>query len=194
MDTAVNWAKIGEAVEWYKSIGYEYLEVPWIVGDEAYKGTAPPWVEDYKTLGGNLVASGEQSFMQMLAEGKKIGKAVCCTPCFRADGNDEYHKQYFVKVELINTDVTDENLKSMIWDARYFLESRYPLFNCGLVKFFDGTYDLTGMVLGTELGSYGIREWQGHKWIYGTGLAEPRASQVQLEEAAHYDAQVSEKE
>ena len=29
---------------------------------------------------------------------------------------------------------------------------------------------------GIELGSYGIREFAGFRWIYGTGVAEPRLS------------------
>lgn len=31
---------------------------------------------------------------------------------------------------------------------------------------------------GIELGSYGIREHKYLKWVYGTGLAEPRFSNV----------------
>lgn len=29
-----------------------------------------------------------------------------------------------------------------------------------------------------EIGSYGIREWAGNRWVYGTGMAEPRTSTV----------------
>jgi hypothetical protein len=40
----------------------------------------------------------------------------------------------------------------------------------------NGSFDL--ICKGIELGSYGIRKYNNHKWIYATGVAEPRLSQV----------------
>lgn len=40
----------------------------------------------------------------------------------------------------------------------------------------DYGYDL--LLSGIEVGSYGFREYKNNKWIYGTGLAEPRFSQA----------------
>jgi hypothetical protein len=57
-------------------------------------------------------------------------------------------------------------------DARYVLSqfSKKAI----VVQPTDDCMDLT--INGIEVGSYGKREFKNIKWIYGTGLAEPRFS------------------
>lgn len=177
MDT-VNWKRISEAINFYTNLGFKYTEVPWLVPEEPYYVTKPPGAEDFSSPKGNLIASGEQSFIHMIDNGIKLEKSVCCTPCFRIEPRpDRYHALHFMKVELIDTKVNIENLNDMIAKALIF----YNVV-CGIPsrieEFADGTYDIVGMKSGIELGSYGIRHWKSHSWIYGTGLAEPRTSQV----------------
>jgi hypothetical protein len=47
-----------------------------------------------------------------------------------------------------------------------------------VVKLEDYLYDIVEAKTGIELGSYGIREHDNLKWVFGTGLAEPRLSKV----------------
>jgi hypothetical protein len=178
MDTVVSWHRVSQAVSWYTSLGYKYTEVPWVIDDAPYNVTRPPGAPAYATLGGNLVASGEQSFMQLMDNGIRVGKSVCCTPCFRAEPEyDELHLPYFMKVELIHKSGGKEDLHGMIGDAHNFFENCCNI-RCDVVIMPDDSYDIVDGRTGIELGSYGIRRWKDFSWVYGTGVAEPRTSQV----------------
>lgn len=165
------------AAEWhYQMSGYKPIEAPWIVGQEAYDATKPSDVRDFATIGGNLVASGEQSFLQLMLDGVMPGKAQCITPCFRDEAYDEIHLPYFLKLELIDTiNVTEASLKIVIEDALGFFRAYLSV---ELVDMGDGSFDIVASKNGIELGSYGIRHYKHFSWVYGTGLAEPRLSQA----------------
>jgi hypothetical protein len=47
-----------------------------------------------------------------------------------------------------------------------------PTETCTSLAKTDIGWDLT--LGGEEIGSYGYRTFEGHQWVYGTGLAEPR--------------------
>lgn len=177
MQANVNWSRITRAIDFYVDRGYRYIEVPWLVGEEAYSITSPPDKERewFRTHKGHPVASGEQSFLELLLKGKDVGKAVCCTPCFRSEPVlDELRHLHFMKVELISA--PDVDFGTLMLDAWKFLESE------GLVvewmKQIDGSIDLVEKITGIELGSYGVRNTESFTWSYGTGLAEPRYSYV----------------
>lgn len=181
MDTEINWGRIHRAVEFYKEAGYKYIEAPWNVSKRSILDTIPDPNMLLETAQGYPVGSGEQSFIELLRQGTKVGKAVCCTPCFRQEKEyDSIHFPYFMKVELINTDsVTYDELKNTIKHAMKFFNSegiRTEL-ACNKAPEID-LNDKSGM----ELGSYGIRDLGNLKFVYGTGLAEPRAS-LSLEKA-----------
>jgi hypothetical protein len=176
----INYKRVGEAIEHYGKIGYEYIEAPWLVSKEAIDITRPPTVKPFETFMGQLVASGEQSFLEMRNDLCPSRKYQCATPCFRDDKPDKFHLTYFFKVELIivlwKTDEPDKYLNMIIMDAynfhrRYFGYGTYPV-----VVDTDIGKDIN--ICGVEVGSYGFREHNGFRWIYGTGLAEPRLSQV----------------
>lgn len=172
----IDYFNIYNAEEFYKSRGYKIIEVPWIVSDKAYSSTKPPGSRDFVTLGGNLVASGEQSFVQLMLENKlQPRKYQCTTPCFRDEQYDELHLPYFVKVELISYSPEDpeSELQRMIRRAQVFFD-----YAVSEVIETDIGYDIVDYKTKIELGSYGIREFEGFKWVYGTGCAEPRFSTV----------------
>lgn len=179
---------ISDGVDFYRKKGYVYLyDAPWIVEGSAYYSTKPPEAPDV-SLGKDqfLVASGEQSFIQMMLEERHIKKAFCVTPCFRVEKYGEWKHPYFMKLELINADdPTLSNLVQMIHDAAEFFE-RYT--NVRVIETTDArsqgpTFDIVDKASRNELGSYGIRklELEGRpklQWIYGTGVAEPRFSKT----------------
>ncbi len=166
----IDYCAIASSIEFYRARGFRYIEVPWMVSKPAYYETKPDGVRDFSTLDGFLVASGEQSFMQMLSDGVlPKGDFVCCTPCFRDEKEDEIHKRFFLKVELIS--VGSRDYKRLLTAARTnFLR-------------FGAKTDVVSTPIGEdiflngiEVGSYGIRGSSFGLFSYGTGIAEPRFS------------------
>jgi hypothetical protein len=174
----IDYRKIADAETYYTNKGYSYMSVPWIVTFEAYKVTSPHDVRQFHTLDGYLNASGEQSFIQLMLEGKKLTKHMTITPCFRDEPVvDDIRYPYFLKVELIDTDATEDNLHKMITDAKSFLE-QYISVEVIATNDDETTFDICDKEFGIELGSYGIRNYKDFKWVYGTGIALPRLDVV----------------
>lgn len=184
---------IATALDFYKGRGYVYVpDAPWHVGRDAYYATKPAFARDAHYIeGGNeassspsenpsnryLVASGEQSFLQMMLDGQKLKRHVCVTPCFRIERYDHWHLPYFMKVELINAQDTDRShLYDMVHDAMSFFEKFFSI----RTEVIGDSIDIVEKGTRAELGSYGIRErdicGKRYRWIYGTGCAEPRLS------------------
>jgi len=170
---------------------YRPIEAPWIVSKKAIMITAPEECEPF-VQNESLVASGEQSFMQMILDGQlKRGAYFTITPCYRpadAARNDGLHLAQFTKLELIdfyeNVEPTHEDLKRMIVGAKKFMEdARGEMLDIVRVPdsehrecFTFENYDIMTAGPGEiELGSYGIRRHPdiGY-WVYGTGAALPR--------------------
>lgn len=186
MKDGINWTWVGEAIDDYIWCGYTYLEVPWIVNNEAVKATIPTdrlgwkaFIPDKPTINTEevsyLVGSAEQSFVQMMLNGAlDRGKYCAASPCFRDDKKDEWHQQTFFKVELIDFRPESDDLTLIVDDAKEFMEY---LGHCELntVKTEIG---LDLVYKGIEVGSYGYRQYKEMKWIYGTGLALPRFSKA----------------
>jgi phenylalanyl-tRNA synthetase alpha subunit len=104
---------LNDSLYYYESNGYKYVEVPWMIDDKVSDITKPEDRENFYINDNQvLVASGEQSFMQLINDAKiEPGKYVALTPCFRDEPSvDKLHKQYFMKTELIVLD-TMPNLK-----------------------------------------------------------------------------------
>lgn len=193
----MDYDNIARSVDFYRSRGYHKVDAPWYVGMIAYYATRPEGSTDLVLMqippGGDepimcerpyMVASGEQSFIQMMLDGVHLQRAVCVTPCFRHEARvDRYHRRHFMKCELINAqDVDEGHLIDMIHDACSFFESLRMTVR--VVRTGDMSYDILEKHSRSELGSYGIRELtvSGRpdrlRWIYGTGCAEPRTSTV----------------
>jgi aspartyl/asparaginyl-tRNA synthetase len=184
MRPVINYRAMADAIDYYKKAGYEYVEVPWIVDEAAVNVTRPPGgtafyvrVPDSKDHT-CLVASAEQSFLQIRDELCPGRKYMTVSPCFRYEKfPDELHHQDFVKLELIaplwKTDDHEPVLRDMVKTVLTFFNNRF-------VPSTEVQTDIgTDIVaLGEELGSYGYREHETFRWVYGTGLAEPRMSQI----------------
>lgn len=171
----IDWQRLADAEAHYTSAGYRPTHVPWIVSRKAYRETAPGDKLHMQTVGGYLVGSAEQSFIQLLLDGRSPGKSQALTPCFRWEEEyDDLHHPYFMKLELFSPHFAKYDLNTMINDAIAFFD-RYT---SPVVTPTDIGYDLTDLRTGIELGSYGVREASGRRFVYGTGLAEPRLSEV----------------
>lgn len=172
----IDYRKLAAGIDHYESLGYEYQEVPWVVSDEAINVTLPPDLPATAVQYGKLVGSAEQSFIELMLRGQTILKACAVTPCFRIENQyDDLHHAYFMKLELINTDVTQDNLHTMIEDAQGFFE-QYT--ETDVEQTGPNAYDIVDKKRRIELGSYGIRSFDNHTFIYGTGVALPRLDTV----------------
>lgn len=184
----IRWDLVSAASSHYHRWGYEYIETPWIVSQKAVEITLPPGKFGYY-LGhpnyspGFLVGSAEQAFIQlMLADQLGPGKYYAIGPCFRDDPIDELHKNSFFKVELIEiegrTQVLDDGsvYRLMSTAKRFFEDECHQETRVMPIPNEPGAYDLE--LNGIEIGSYGLRKFEKHRWVYGTGLALPRFTQA----------------
>ena len=188
----IDYSIIAAASEKYAALGYIRIEVPWIVQCAAIAETYPIHdapegaceVRRNSRHTGYLVGSAEQSFLQMMLEGRlPPGRYQAISPCFRGDATSHTHREYFMKLELFATSGGsggDDALDQMMTDALSVMQAhtyqRLELFAT------DAGHDI-GFIhpaLGElELGSYGRRQSESNPkltWTYGTGIAEPRFS------------------
>lgn len=180
----INYLLIGKSLEYYEKKGYKRIEAPWWVPTEIMKITFPK-DKDPNEMGyflpknqKELVASGEQSLLYLANQSiLPEGKYQTVTPCFRDEVQGPIRRKFFMKNELM---IAGSNKKSdldqIIQEALTFFKANVT--DKKLLKVvktnqgFDIEYD------GIELGSYGIRKCSFLKWVYGTGLAEPRFSRA----------------
>jgi hypothetical protein len=191
----IDYMMLGRAQDYYDANGYRIIDAPWLVSEQVSNITRPEQAPHYfvtkegKTK--TFVASGEQSFLYLMAKGQlPTGKFQTITPCIRNDAFDELHVKYFMKCELIHFSrgaIADEEVDDVVEKAmglfkalacrpeklavvRTRPDNLNPFVDVGT------TYDIT--YGGVEIGSYGRRRCVLGEWIYGTGLAEPRFSRI----------------
>lgn len=176
----INWKRLAEALEFYKSIGFTEIDVDWHVPRSVHDVTCSEaarmfYLKDY----GVLVGSAEQSFIAMQLDGRlPPGRYVALTPCFRDEGaaRDDLHALYFAKVELFSTLPDHDDERAALEMAAYaFMASQFDGAPAPIDSVMtDGGVDLE--IGGIEVGSYSSRTYEDISWTCGTGLAEPRFS------------------
>lgn len=178
MDAAVDWSRIARALCFYRALGYRYVEVPWVAPTDYLMVTCPTEERVVRTSIGDLVGSAEQSLMMLDHQGKLgSGRFVACTPCFRNEPLvDELHLRSFMKVELyINDNPGELTVREAVGHAMAFFRQAAGSLAGGLQQVItDEGIDIE--LDGIELGSYGLRQHEHVRWVYATGLAEPRFS------------------
>lgn len=177
----INYKRLADSVDYYESHGFKRIEVPWTVSKAVSNLTKPPEANDFTIQEKNkvLVASAEQGFLYLYLKGfLALGQYQAISPCFRDESFDLTHTKYFMKNELIITDdVTIDSLYKVIDLCKCFYEYQLGC-EVKMLETGDNTFDLNAN--GVEVGSYGIRSCPYLKWIYATGVAEPRASIAKL--------------
>ncbi len=171
----IRWDLVSKSIEFYVKKGYSYVELPWVIPIEYVRTTLPKSKAPFQTLGGTLVGSAEQSFLYTFDQGLiRRKKYVAATPCFRDDVEDETHQRTFFKVELIDFELDQQPIHM----ALTVLNNFRNLAPSSLFSISTTEEGLDVESKGIELGSYGVRTFNRTPYIYGTGLAEPRFSQV----------------
>lgn len=176
-----------EAVEYYGTIGYQLIEVPWIVNATVLlKGKSGVFVNHNYFQPGRyhaLVGSAEQSFLHLWRCKRTTfdvsNKYMAITPCFRNESTyDDFTKPWFWKLELFRPGpfdcIKEQCVSTMCSNVLSFLTQRWGQTDEIQVKETKEGYDIE--ICGIEVGSYGYRKFEDFEWIYGTGLAEPRYS------------------
>lgn len=170
-----------QAIQHYMKKGCFLAAAPYLVDPDIMAWTCPEGVIDKRFThvdGKQYVASAEQSFLQMEKDGR-IGinqpPMLALTPCYRDESVlDETHLNIFLKLEIF-----EYNPESVSGDYFWANEMRNFFWQQGLnteVKPTDLGFDVLDR-FGMELGSFGYRVTpKGVNYVYGTGLAEPRAS------------------
>ena len=190
--TLVDYGLLHASTKHYERRGFKRIEAPWLVSSEISDLTRPKVVAQYVVHkeGGNVlgdgkqkafVASGEQSFLYMMAKGYlPKGSYQTITPCIRNEMFDETHVKYFIKNELIITDFTPATKESALNDimAAAMAFFRSCVIDPAEVVHVDTDIGVDIEYHNIEIGSYGYRESMVGNWIYGTGLAEPRFSRL----------------
>lgn len=168
---------IQDGLNYYSRIGYQMVNVPIVIDKDISARTKPEFVQDLHHNEKVYIGSAEQGLLQLNKNGflNKNGNYMAITPCFRNETVlDESHFLIFLKIELmIITDTPEIELKNMINDALSFFKFYKKDIEC--IKLGKNEFDI--IVNNTEIGSYGIRNLnKDKKYVYGTGLAEPRFS------------------
>lgn len=172
----IDYDKIAKAINYYQNNGFEYIDVPWLISKETIDITRPKNCRDFNTFLGNLVASGEQSFLEIRNNLIPNNLYQCVTPCFRDDCYDDLHQPYFLKVELIHAQ--PKNASAAFNEILKIASDFFKIFSD--ISIIETEIGKDILINGIEVGSYGIREYQNFTWIFGTGLAEPRLTQALL--------------
>jgi hypothetical protein len=173
----ISYKHIADAIAFYRKAGFMEIEVPWAVDARIVELTRPANSVNVRSDYGCLVASAEQSFLQLRFQNALIGRFQATTPCFRNEPEDELHQKYFIKNELFINDTPDELTLCRTIEKAVEFFSQYVRVEVTRVN--PGQYDIVDMEHKIELGSYGIRENSlTGRWIYATGCAEPRLSFV----------------
>ena len=176
-------ARLARVMErWVEEQGALEVPLAWMAPLPFVDATCPPGAPAQPlTDHGYLVASGEQTFLQ-LAEENRLPEAkvyIGWTPCFRHETFDDHHHFAFLKAEafawLDETRPDDLQLIEWVERARQVLQDETDA-DIRPVPLEDGSWDLE--LHGVEIGSYGIRAipFSRRRYLYGTALAEPRFS------------------
>lgn len=177
----IDYKILNESVEFYEKEGFQRIEAPWTVTQAVSQITKPDFKGEEFYLDKKkkvLVASGEQSFLYLYLKGfLPTGNFQTITPCFRDDLFDFTHTKYFMKNELIITgaDASVINVEIITDQAFRFFSKYFRKNDLRIIKTDDG-FDINYKEY--ELGSYGYRKCEFLTWVYGTGLAEPRFSNI----------------
>ncbi len=203
----MSYQTLENATLYYELHGYVPIQAPWSVDESVSNITKPSNRDNFPIRDKVLVASGEQSFLQMIKDNnlEPYKRYQTTTPCFRDDPEDDLHKSYFMKNELIYSekfDQTDDQINRLHIEVdrmaqqhclkffSQYLPGKVKVLPIAIPEHENGngidaplnTY-LFDLVVedgeqNLELGSYGIRQFHDSIWAFGTGCAEPRLSTV----------------
>lgn len=162
-----------KALDYYESLGYNPLAVPFLVDEDVVNLTLPEGKDSKKHLNLHYVGSAEQSFYQLIKDKENItpGSYMMLTPCVRDEIVSESSLEIFLKLELISIHKSREEI---LEDALDFYQEVLPQTTDICTVSTPEGFDIN--INGVEVGSFGSRFIDNSWYSYGTGLALPRIS------------------
>lgn len=186
----IDYKLLYKAVKYFGKKGFTQIEVPWRVSSEAICATFDSNLS-FKSGDKFLIGSAEQGLIELvLQERINDSQIMSVSPCFRNEKEDYYHQQEFMKLELMylsNFEITKEDVtfKAFRQTVLDFLTKELRINSSDIVikETVDDVsiYSEDILINGIEYGSYGIRIVNEKHYIYGTGIALPRASKILAE-------------
>lgn len=178
----VDYKLLSKAIKFFSHKGYTQVETPWRVSEESINLTFKS-SEAFKSDDKFLVGSAEQGFLEMISDGiLEYGRYMSVSPCFRNEKEDYYHQQEFIKLELIDIILVKNMfaLNLMRDNVLKFITKHLKVKSSSIVVVStnDDSTDFDILIDGIEYGSYGFRNIEEKVYIYGTGIALPRASKI----------------
>ena len=178
----VDYKLLSKAIKFFSHKGYTQVETPWRVSEESINLTFKS-SESFKSDDKFLVGSAEQGFLEMISDGiLEYGRYMSVSPCFRNENEDYYHQQEFIKLELIDIILVKNMfaLNLMRDNVLKFITKHLKVKSSSIVVVStnDDSTDFDILIDGIEYGSYGFRNIEEKVYIYGTGIALPRASKI----------------
>lgn len=178
----VDYKLLSKAIKFFSHKGYTQVETPWRVSEESINLTFKS-SESFKSDDKFLVGSAEQGFLEMISDGiLEYGIYMSVSPCFRNENEDYYHQQEFIKLELIDIILVKNMfaLNLMRDNVLKFITKHLKVKSSSIVVVStnDDSTDFDILIDGIEYGSYGFRNIEEKVYIYGTGIALPRASKI----------------
>ena len=187
MQDTIDYDLLNKALKYFSKKGFKQIETPWRVSKEAIDGTFDSR-QSFKSDDKFLVGSAEQGFLELQLQDKLKGtQFMSVSPCFRNEVEDYYHQQEFIKPELIyfsNYEIHKEEIQYQII-KRFVLnfiikKLKIKTSDIAILETKDNNsiYSEDILINGIEYGSYGTRQFKDKYYIYGTGIALPRASKI----------------
>lgn len=187
MQEIIDYNLLNKAIKFFSKHGFQQTEVPWRVSKEAIEGTFDSR-QSFKSDDKFLIGSAEQGFLELYLQNKLTSnQLMSVSPCFRNEQEDYFHQKEFMKLELIYF----SNFKIIKDDTQFIVFRRFVInFIIKKLKIKSeyivvmqtkdesSIYSEDILINGIEYGSYGIRRFQDKYYIYGTGIALPRASKI----------------
>lgn len=185
----IDYNLLNKALKYFSKKGFVQVEVPWRVSKRAIEGTFDSR-QSFKANDKFLIGSAEQGFLELCLQDNlkdfKYNQLMSVSPCFRNEIPDYFHQQEFIKLELIYfSDIQiDKDVQYNIFREFVvsFIIKKLKIKTANIViletKDNNSIYSEDILINGIEYGSYGIRQFQDKYYIYGTGIALPRASKI----------------
>lgn len=181
----INYNLLHKAIKFFSKCSFIQIETPWRVSKEAINATFNS-DNSFATADKFLVGSAEQGFLE-IKNTLQYSQYMSVSPCFRNELEDYFHQQEFIKLELIyfsNFQINHKDIQFSIF--RHFvldfitkkLKIKSPNIVIVQTNEENSIYSEDILINGIEYGSYGIRQFQDLYYIYGTGIALPRASKI----------------
>lgn len=189
----IDYNLLNKSLKYFSKKGFKQIEVPWRVSREAIEGTFKS-SESFKSDDKLLIGSAEQGFLELYLQNKLTSnQLMSVSPCFRNETEDYLHQQEFMKLELIyfiNAKIDDIDIMFNSFIVFNLVKNFVLSFIIKKLKIkitdittaetndSNSIYSEDILINGIEYGSYGIRQFQDKYYIYGTGIALPRASKI----------------